>query len=314
MKPNILANQRGVMMLWIAFGLGAIIAMAAVGPGFGRMILAASEVQLAADTAALAGGIAMFQNSSSELEAHIVLDGNEIDNRSASTVPYDIDEGYYDTLTQHFIVGGIPRNAVRAIVGTEIQNPFGALIQRPTQFIEKVAYSSLTGLRGGSPTLPIVIGDCYFDPDCFDQSCMPELAQVPSTKDNSAWTAFFTNTNTPNVLSFVPEPCGGGQSEALQTGDVISVANGQMTPVLNAFVCLVDHGITEHLIPIVSCDGQFNQTKEVLGFATIELREVVLEGGEQGIVLQSVFKTDVSGTLGGTNFGAGNLVLVEVVP
>ena len=87
-----------------------------------------------------------------------------------------------------------------------------------------------------------------------------------------------------------------------------------MTPVLNAFDCLIDHGFTEHLIPIVSCEGQFDQTKVVLGFATIELELVDTGGGNQGISLQAAFKTDVSGTLGSTNFGTGGLVLVNVDP
>lgn len=314
MKRDARFDQRGVMLSWLAVSLGAAFAMTAVGPGLGRLTLVASEVQTAADAAALAGGTALFENASPEWAALVVLAGNQVDRRPATTMLRQLDEGFYDSPTRHFTVGGIPRNAVRAVVSTEIRNPFTAIIHRERQVVEKVSYASMVGLRGGQPTLPIVVGDCYFDTECYDQSCMPALAQVPTPAENSAWTTFFTNTNTPNVLSFVPEPCGGGGSEDLFVGDYINIGNGQMTPVLRAFDCLIDYGITEHLIPIVSCDGQFNQSKEVLGFATIALQDVVFSGGGEGIVLQTVFKTELNGTLGGTNFGSGNLVLVTVDP
>lgn len=307
-----LRNPRGILMPMLGLVMTGILAMAAVGAGFGRMTLAASEAQSAADAAALAGAMAVFKNTSPVVDALIVSNGNEVENRSAFGMLSTLVVGSYDYDSRSFDGGAIPQNAVMARVETTVSNPFGALIGRPTNAVEKIAYASLSGLRGGRPTLPIVIGECNFQEDCFSQSCMPRLTQVPDPDDNSGWTAFFINSNAQSVESYIPLPCGGGNIQEIWVGDVINVSNGQTTPLLRAFDCLIDNGMLEHLIPIVPCGGHYNQTKEVRGFATIRLDEVVFSGGSKGISLQAIFKSNAVGALGGSLFGTGNIALVPV--
>lgn len=308
-----LRDARGVMLPMLGVVLTGVMAMAAVGAGFGRMTLAASEAQSAADAAALAGAMAVFRNTSPVIDALVVSNGNEVENRSAFGMLSTLVVGSYDYDSRSFEGGAIPQNAVMARVETTVSNPFGALIGKPTNDVEKIAYASLSGLRGGRPTLPIVIGECNFEEDCFSQSCMPRLTQVPDPDDNTGWTAFFLgNSSQTNVNAYIPAPCGGGLIQEVWVGDIISVGNGQTTPLLQAFDCLIDHGMLEHLIPIVPCGGQFNQTKDVLGFATIRLEDVAFSGQSSGISLQAIFKSNAVGALGGSLFGTGNIALVPV--
>ena len=305
-------NQRGVMLPMIAIVLSAVAAMTAVGAGIARLTLASSETQNAADVAALTGAMAVFKNTSPTVDALVALNGNQVENRSAFGMLDSLVVGHYDYETRSFHGGSVPENAVRAVIGTSVSNPFGGLIGKSSQAVNKIAYASLTGLRGGRPTLPIVIGECNFEEDCFHQSCMPRLTQVPDPDDNSGWTAFFVNSNVPNVESYVPSPCGDGNVQEIWVGDIINVSNGQSTPLLEAIDCLIDEHDVRHLIPIVPCGGAFNQTKEVVGFATIDLEEVTTSGGDKGIALQAIFKTDAIGAIGGNLFGTGNIALVPV--
>jgi len=305
-------NQRGVILPLLAAFLSGLLALTAVGVGFGRMTFAASEAQSAADVAAITGAFAVFKNTSPTLDALVALNGNRVGNESAISMLADLTVGTYDYDTRSFNAGGALLNAVRARISTNVTNPFGALIQKGNQPVSKIAYAALSGLSGGRPTLPIVIGECNFEDNCFSQSCMPRLTQVPSPDDNSGWTAFFLNSNQQTVESYVPLPCGGGNIENIWVGDHINVSNGQTTPLLRAFDCLIDHGMLEHIIPIVPCGGQFNQTKEVVGFATIRLDEVTTQGGDKGIELQAIFKSNAVGALGGSMFGTGNIALVPV--
>jgi hypothetical protein len=313
-RLSMLRNQRGVMLPLLGIVLSGVMAMAAVGAGFGRMTLASSEAQNAADAAALAGAMAVFKGNSPYVDALVVSNGNDVENRSAFGMLSTLVVGSYDYDSRSFAENSIPQNAVMARMETTVSNPFGALIGKPTNAVEKIAYASLTGLRGGRPTLPIVIGECNFQEDCFSQSCMPRLTQVPDPDDNSGWTAFFVNSNVPNVESYVPAPCGAGNVQELWVGDIINVSNGQSTPLLRAIDCLIDEGNYRHLIPIVPCGGHYNQTKEVVGFATIDLESVSVSGGSKGIALQAIFKTDAIGAIGGSMFGTGNIALVPVNP
>lgn len=310
MKLRSLHNQRGVIMPMIGVAWVALLAATAIGAGIGRLTLASTEVQNAADVAALAGAAAVLKLGDPEGDAMAALMANSIAMGEAAPHLQDLVVGYYDFDLREFIANGDPTNSVMARVLANVDNPFGGLIQKHNQDVEKIAYAALTGLRGGRPTLPIVIGDCNFQQDCFEDSCMPRLTQVPNTDDTSGWTAFFERASASNIISLVPEPCGEGEQVDVWIGDVINLNNGQVNSALTAVKCLADIGMMEHLIPIVSCQGNFNQSKPILGFATIVIENVVNTGGNKGIDLHAIFKSDAIGALGGGMFGSGNVSLV----
>jgi len=307
-----LRNHRGAVLPMIGVVWTALLGATALGLGVGRLTLAATEVQNAADVAALAGAMAVHKFSDPENDAAAALAGNNIAMASAAPHLAELTIGSYDYDARQFVPNGEPQNSVRARVLAPIDNVFGGLIQRPTQDVEKIAYAALSGLRGGRPTLPIVIGDCNFSGDCMSDACMPRLTQVPNNSDTSAWTAFFQSTNTGSITSFVPQPCGGGNVTNVAIGDLIYLNNGQVQPALDAVDCLINLGMVEHLIPVVPCEGSFNQSKPIVGFATIILEHVQKSGGNKGIDLRGIFKADAIGVTGGALFGTGNIALVAV--
>jgi len=307
-----LRNQRGAILPLIGVMWTALLGMTGLGVGVGQLTLAATEVQNAADVAALAGAMAVHKFSDPENDAEAALAANKIAMSSAAPFLEELVVGFYDYNLRLFVPNGEPQNSVRARVRAPIDNVFGALIQKPTQDVEKIAYAALSGLRGGRPSLPIVLGDCNFSGDCMHDHCMPRLTQVPNNSDTSAWTAFFQKANTPSITSFIPEPCGGGNVADVEIGDNVYLNNGQVQPALVAIQCLINHGMLEHLIPIVPCQGNFNQTKKVVGFATIILEHAQTTGGNKGIDLSGIFKADAVGVMGGALFGTGNIALVAV--
>jgi hypothetical protein len=63
-------------------------------------------------------------------------------------------------------------------------------------------------------------------------------------------------------------------------------------------------------VPIVPC-GQFNQSMEVLGFATIIVTGVTTTGSPKGISLSAICNSDDPGPPGGESFGTSVVTLVR---
>lgn len=311
-----LTRQSGVVLPLIGISMAAILASTAIGVGIGRLTLAATEVQDAADVAALAGLAAGHSLRDPVTDAQAALAANEIASSPASSYLQEVVLGHFDPATRQFTAGGDPSNSAMARVRATIPNPFGGLIQQPMQDVEKVAYAALSGLSSAQSTLPIALGECNFVQDCFEDWCMPRLTMVPNNTDTVAWTGFFQGHNASTVRSYIPQVssnCGGGGNTVnLKIGDVISVNNGQITSALDDLKCIVDSGMDEFLIPIVGCHGNFNSPRPILGFATIYVERVVDQGGNKGIDLRGIVKTNARGGIGGPGFGTGNLRLVPV--
>lgn len=304
-------GQRGIVLPVVGVGLAAVFAFAGIGLGLARLSLAANEAQNAADAAALAGAAAAVRNHDPFPAAHAILERNAFAGARASVALASVVEGFIDADSLTFDAGGNPTNAVMARVRGDVANPFAALLQDPSQEVEKVAYAAFAGLSRAQPTAPIVIGDCLFDQECFADRCMPALKQVPDPADTSGWTGFFNEANASNIRAFVPSPCGGGSRVDLRIGDQVAVTNGQLRAVVDAMECLYNSGRREHLVTVVSC-GSFNQTRRVLGFATIVISGVQTRGKEKTISLEALFRADEPGpvTVGGGNFGTGSVTLV----
>jgi len=173
----------------------------------------------------------------------------------------------------------------------------------------------LSGLGSGIPTLPVVIGDCHYDPTCDDQNCMPLINQVPDHDENTAWTGFFTSGSTADVIEYAPGTpgCdGGGVEEFIRVGDYINISNGQNVPILQAIVCYVEAtGGDIFTIPIVECGHAYNQPQLVVGFAKIQITNALSTGGEKGFTLQGIWEAPRPGAPGGGNFGLTTIALVK---
>jgi Flp pilus assembly protein TadG len=304
-------EERGVAVPLVAIVLTVLIALSAVGVDTGRVATVATEAQTAADIAATAGTIALLEDDDPEEGAEILLNKNKINGIAADTMLTELVAGHIDS-NYTFTPGGQPENAVRAKVTATVDNVVLGAIGAPHSTLVRQAIATFAGLGSGIPTLPVVIGECNFNDECYHQSCMPYLAQVPNTTNNSAWTSFFiNNTNNNTVGNYIPEPCGDGDQQLIRVGDMINLNNGQSTPILRDIDCLVQNGMTTFTIPIVDCGGNFNQAKEVKGFAKIEIDQVRSQGNPKGIWLHGIYEGQQPGPPGGGQFGLLAVSLVK---
>lgn len=305
-----LRNQRGVAVPLAAVAMVAVLGLSAVGVETGYLAMTATEVQNAADAAATAGARAVLDGNDARSEALAVLALNTIHGETVGDGHLvGLEVGNYSA-ELGFVSSLAPQNAVRATVQYNVANLLAAALGMPSSRLTKTAIATFQGVISGRPTLPIVLGDCLFDNLCLSDICLPHLGIVPSPIDNSAWTGYFEGANLSNIKDYFPSECGGqDQAVDLKVGDLINVTNGDLNPLFDLVDCMVDDGATRHTVPIVSCNMNFNQQKEVIGFATVEIESVRDTGFNQGITLRGVIEA-LEPPVGGENFGTGAVVLV----
>jgi hypothetical protein len=305
-----LEDERGIAMPLVAVAMVALIAMTAVGVDTGRVATIATQAQNAADIAALAATRAVADDEDSTTRANETLGLNEINNMPAGSFLTSLEPGVFDE-NDVFTAGAEPTNAVRAVVTATVENIVLGAIGFPQATVSREAIATLSGMGSASPTLPIAIGDCNFDADCQEQDCMPYLGQIPNTSNNSAWTSYYGgNPNYSSVNPYIASPCGGGNTEALTVGDSISLGNGTVGPLLGQIQCLLNNGLDTFLVPIVPCPaGTTNQSKEVVGFAKVQIDQVRTVT-PRGVWLHALWE-GTTGTGGGGSFGFNVITLVK---
>ncbi len=309
--PRRLKDERGVALPLVAIAMMFMVYMAALGIDTGRVAWVANEAQNAADIAALAATRAVADDEDPSTRANETLGLNEINNTPAGSFLTSLEPGVLDE-NDVFTAGEEPTNAVRASVTATVHNVLMGVISRHAEStVSREAIATLSGMGSGSPTLPIAIGDCNFDSSCQQQDCMPYLGQIPNTSNNSAWTSYYTgNPNLSSVSPYIASPCGGGNTEALMVNDSISLGNGSIGPLLPKIQCLLDDGQDTFLVPIVPCPaGTTNQSKEVVGFAMVQIDQVRTVT-PKGIWLHALWE-GTTGTGGGGSFGLNVISLVK---
>lgn len=302
-------DERGVAVPLVAIFMVVLIGLAGVGVDTGRVAGTATEAQNAADIAALAGVRALADEEDPTTRANQTLAMNKIDSSPAAGYLQSLEVGNLDS-NYTFTANGTPSNAVRATVVAQVDTVVLGSIGFPNATVTREAIATLGGMGSGVPTLPITIGECNYQADCYHQSCMPYLAQAPNTTNNSAWTGFFTGASQSNISSLMPAPAGNGNSTLIKVGDFINLTNGQSTPLLRDVEDLLDDGQRTFVIPIVDCNGNFNQAQEVRGFAKIEIDYVKSTGSPKGIWLHGIYDGS-PGSPGGGNFGLNVISLAK---
>ena len=310
-----LRNERGVAIPLMAITMIFLVGIAAVGIDTGRVAWVANEVQTAADVAATAGAYALADEENVTAGANNALQLNKVNNTTAATALKLLETGNLDA-NYTFTVGMEPLNAVRATAGATVNNIVLGAIGAAHSTVNRQAIATLAGIGSGIPTLPIVIGECNYNAQCYHQTCMPYLSQVPNPDNNSAWTAFFQSASNSHIDDYFPRlsgnnPCGEGVQQLIKVNDIINLGNGQVTPLLNCVNDLVNAGMRTFTIPIVECVGNFNQPKKVVGFAKIEVDNVVVNGTNHGIWLHGLYEGRQPGPPGGGSFGLMAIALVK---
>lgn len=114
------------------------------------------------------------------------------------------------------------------------------------------------------------------------------------------------------IAGLFPEVCGGDPSQipSLNVGDVINLLNGQSVQLLRKVECLLENGIDEVLLPVVSCGSERNQARAVVGFARIEILSMRTTGGNKGIDLRGVVSAMDGPGGDAESFGAGAITMV----
>jgi Flp pilus assembly protein TadG len=309
-STNALRNERGIAVPLVAVCLVALIGLAAVGVDTGRVATVADELQMAADVAATAGTAALANEDDATAGANAALQLNKVNGAIATAALQKLEVGNMNA-SYTFTPNLAPMNAVRAQTRSVVNNILLDTIGHSQSTVTREAIATLAGIGSGIPTLPIVIGECHFNAQCYHQTCMPYLAQVPDPSNNSGWTAFFESASNNNIDHYFPAPCGGNVQQMIKVGDVINLGNGQTTPLLNTVQCLVNAGQHTFTIPIVECVGTFNQAKKVVGFAKIEVDYVIASGSPKGIWLRGLYEGQQPGTPGGGTFGLMAVMLVK---
>jgi hypothetical protein len=321
MKRATVSNQRGVALFSVGVAIFALLALTVVGVDVGRIAFTATEVQNTADIAATAAAVSLLRNESAQAGANAALglsSKNSVDGNVAIGNLDSLEIGFYNAATRTFTPGGTPAIAVRANASATVTNIAASLIGHPNSTVSRSAIAMFSPLGGAAPTLPLAIAQGMFTPNCFDDSCLPQLIQVPSTEDNTAWTGFLDkNASTDDIRDYFPTECWKQSAErpfpTLKVGDIIVVTNGQNRPLLNAVDCLVNTlDLHEFLIPVVESSTltDFNPKAKITGFVKVVIDDVTTKGKDKKITLHAIFDPNTTGRPGGSPFGTGFVILV----
>jgi Flp pilus assembly protein TadG len=320
MLPRRLKSEKGIALPLVAVALWVILGMTGLGVETGRLALVATEVQNAADVAARAAAFEYVTGDGATTPrqaAEAVIAANAIDDQtsiSAASLTV-LDMGNW-TSEGGFVTNLEPINAARAEVQHTADSIIMSWLGYPSSVVTKDAIAGFSPASGGRPTIPIAVGECLLDEDCNEDDCQPTLYQVPDPEDNSAWTGFFEQASTSQIGAYFPEECppNGGETQVapwINLHDEILLNNGQDVPLLRQVECMLENGLTEVLVPVVSCDTTLNQGREVLGFATFEITAVRTTGNNKGIDIQGLTSAHNDPGGGTTSYGSGTIVLVD---
>jgi hypothetical protein len=323
-------RERGVAMVLAAIFLVAIVAISAIAIEVGRLTDTATEVQIAADSAALAGAQNLVNGgdiAAASAAGQTVASRNQTDGRAPAPEDVDIDFGSYSAATGYTSggapVAGVSVPAVRATVHIpNVQYIFASVLGGSSTTVTKRAVAIYACTGQAQPTAPITIGLCQLQQYTQGHACSVSgstLAQQPNPTQNSCWTA-----NTSNAPGWLPSECDGGGAPLLSVGDILAgngLSNGQMVPILRAINNCVSQGVHNYVIPIINCPiancNNGTSLGEIVAFATIHIAgpsAVVVNGPNAGITFTQICDNNGSGTPGSSAavcVGRGNVKLVD---
>ena len=287
-------RERGVafalMAIWLAVSLG----MAAMAVEVARLTTTATEVQIAADAAALGAAMALGKGQSTsdvQTAGKTVAAANFADGQPVDTNGVQIDIGHYNpdpTVNPHFsstcAAGGSADgcNAARAtvtlpgikyIVASILNGQAGTHMTRTA-----VAAAECQG--SGFAGVPLVVCQQALQRIDQDEACGPVAGQFqmnPNTAQNSCWTSLNSlwPANAQLFLDLLPPQCGGTKQFEVWLQDPIPLQNGVDAKVWKALQCCVAcQDFHDYTPPVVDCSamGNCNTSPPVLSFATIHIQ------------------------------------------
>jgi len=294
-------GQQGFILVAAGILLVAVIAVVAIAVEVSRLTHTATEVQVAADAAAL--GAAVESTRSGVTEGQAIQAGRTIGSlnfANGAQVPISavsIQPGHYDptrAVGDKFHGGELPHDAFKATVTlTGVQYLTSTLISSQASTpVQKIAVAAPDCPSGGVANFPMTICDTYLTETQPGDQCSdrPQLAQmVPTGGQAACWTSLGTGSASSSTFAAVlPEACGGGGGKNVAVGDSIQLQSGAVNSFLQTVQCCVacedQHKFT---IPVVPCGdisggGCNGQPSTVIGLATMNIasyQDVMLTGG-----------------------------------
>lgn len=300
------SEKAGVAAL-TAVMLTALIGLMAAAVDLGMLYAARTELQNAADAAALAGANTMLTTDGSGLvvaqpevglaTAQQISLANQANNRNLTLLGEDVTMGVWDTDINGFSITGMSNNpddltAFQAkvrrddLANTPVTTFFAGIVGINTVAIDasSVAFRGYPGnVPAGEVDLPIAVLESAVSggdgPDCGK-----ELRFHSENAEHGEWTTFFVSpSNTPIVNEFID---GTREVPGLKVGDEINVTNGNLSNetfsllqnrLANDGVDTNGDGIGDHwevLLPVVN-PGSSSTTSTVSGFTTMVITEVL---------------------------------------
>jgi len=302
--------------------LTALAAFVGAGVDLGILYTAKSQLQSAADAAALAGANELLQSvdnvavadyDSAETTARQLAGQNELFNHQLNSLivadpeTYSFEAGLWDTNVGDFTRTGYSSNpddltGVRVILNRTVETNFARIVGIKQVNITASATAFLgwaASTPQGEVDLPIAVQHHAFN------SCQDVIRYSPENEETAAWTAFFNqNTDANNISPYIEgtTPCPG-----LSVGDQISLNNGVITTL---FQELEQRWLQERdsngewrvLLPVVDESGPTQGS--VIGFAYFVITDVQGPPVKQltGHLECGAMVADGS-TTGGTNLG-----------
>jgi Flp pilus assembly protein TadG len=305
--PSPLRNERGIGLVMTALTLTAFCALVAVAVDIGRITFTASEVQSAADVAALTGARALLDGRTPSTDAKTLLGANTINSKTAATAATtQLQTGTVDGTGKFTAGSGAAANAIQATTQTTVTNLFTGIFGKAnaSTTVTKTATAAITTTSNARPDLPLALsGSCFDNFDCSAGNCPTLNTQT----NNAGWTGLLSGHSQPNAEQYIPGPCGGGTATPLiNVGDAVNTTNGSVTSLFHDMHCLVcDQGNKgPYVLPVVnkSCTSNFVGDLTVMGFATVVVDSTTYctKGhDEKQLPLLSVRHVDRPGSVGG---------------
>jgi len=291
-----------------ALFLVAAVGMMSMAIDLGHIFLVKNELQRAADAGAMAGALGLVARPSGTsgrvlsltpsctnafAATHRVVTANDADGASLTLPTADVIFGTWDLATKSFVATGCgnPKavTAVKVITrkdgtanGPVPLSFFGLL---PGGYATKDLTAQAIGLTGyagyappGAGVFPIAIDVDKVPPN----NSTFRIHLNPNGADDGAWHSYtFPNTNANDLRQFID---GSKATPPIAVGDQIYVQNGVDDSVLQEINRqLNSHGGTwDVLVPIIPTDAHTGSA-EVLGFAALEITDIVSQGGDKYI-------------------------------
>jgi Flp pilus assembly protein TadG len=305
----------------------ALMGASALVADIGHLVSVKSELQRAADAAAMAGARALWPNAlpmllnppsnpscvNAKNVAQLVgtSEANKVDGESLAAANLTINVGNYDFGTGSFIPKTdctLTSNAVKVVAHKDIEKIFFARIWNITSLKPVATAIGTMGFAKavGKGTLPIAINKFYATPGT-------ELYVNfnPDPNDNAGW--FADPPDKAGAATF-KDYINKAACPPLKIGDVINLQNGLDTSALEALKTKLQNDYPDGwdtFLPVVEA-SKFNQLEPIVAFVPFRILDV-MDGDTKGIRGKVIGLAECASALPGSDVNCGALAPVKAV-